>query len=631
VRKSWLGVVFVAALVAAVLAALLFWRREAAAKPSAGDRLIAAVLAPGDVAAIQELLDSGVDINGRNFAGLTAYQAARLLGDAELVQFLASHGADTNIPAPTPEKLADALFSHIVASNGPGAALLIARDGKILLAKGYGMADVERRIPFSAVTESRIGSITKQFTSAAILRLQERGKLSIDDKLTNYFPGFPRGQEVTLRHLLTHTSGIRSYTDKPGFLAGVSHPIKPEDLINSFKNEPFDFEPGKKWHYDNSGYFLLGKIVEKVSGQSYGDFLQSNFFAPLGMSNTGVYHAGAGLEHEALGYSFSSDGKFSKALNWDMSWAGGAGALYSTVEDLYRWDEALFGGKVLSETSLKAAWTPVKTEEVKDDNSGIGYGFGWAISRLRGAEEIVHSGGLDGFSSFLLRLPQYHFTIAVLANALPGPTNAPSAQAEWVAQIYLGAQLGPRCSGTVNASVSPAAYDALVGRYDYEGPILTVTREGSRLYAQLGQQPRFQIYPASETNFFWKVVNAQVTFVKNGNGKVVKAIHHQNGHIIVAPRLPDLAEARVNPADYDAFAGKYDYGGGAILTVKRTGSHLYAQLTGQSEYEIFPASPTKFFWKVVDAQVEFVKNDQGKVVKAIHHQGGQTLTAPKIR
>jgi hypothetical protein len=315
-----------------------------------------------------------------------------------------------------------------------------------------------------------------------------------------------------------------------------------------------------------------------------------------------------------------------------MSWAGGAGALYSTVEDLFRWNEGVFSGKVLKQVSLKAAWTAVKTEENKEDDPGDGYGYGWSIAHARGVRLISHSGGLNGFSSILLRLPQENFTVTVLANTLPGAPGAdPTGLARAVAEIYLGEQLDPRPTHQVNLKVSPETFDALVGRYDYGGPVLTVTREGGRLYSQLTGQARFEIFPESETNFFWKVADAQVTFVKDGRGKVTKAIHHQNGQIIHAPRLEDLKEAKVDPSTYDALVGKYDYGAGkAIMTVSRKGDRLFAQLTGQPEFEIFPRSPDEFFWKVVDAQVTFVKDDKGKVTKAIHHQGGRTFDAPKI-
>jgi CubicO group peptidase (beta-lactamase class C family) len=598
---------------------------------SQAQKLVRAVWAGSDVETIQRLVDQGLDINSRGEAGLTALQAARLRGDTALVEFLTRHGADAKAQMPPPEKLVDSLFAHLIKEDGAGAAVLVAQNGRILFEKGYGLADVEQHVPVSSETKFRIGSITKQFTAAAILKLQEDGKLSVQDKLSKYIPDFPRGEEVTLRHLLTHTSGIHSYTDKSGFIEGVTKAVARDDLINSFKHDPYDFDPGKKWHYDNSGFFLLGYIVEKVSGQSYGDFLGKTFFEPLGMTNTGVHRSDLHLDHEALGYKFEQ-GQFSKALNWDMSWAGGAGALYSTVEDLNRWNEGIFTGKVLKEASLQAAFAPVKTEENKDDNSGDGYGYGWGISHLRGAQEISHGGGLNGFSSYLLRLPRENFTVAVLANAAPtAPGVDPGQLAHVIVEFYLGDKLAPRPAVKVDKNVSPASFDALVGRYDYGMGILDVTREGDHLYAQLSGQQRNEIFPKSPMDFFWKVVDAQITFVKDDSGKVIKAIHHQSGQTINAPRIEEMKEVKTDPAAYTALLGRYDYGGGqAIMTVTREGDRLYAQLTGQPKVEIFPKSPTEFFWKVVNAQVTFVKDDAGKVVKAVHHQGGRTFDAPKI-
>ena len=194
---------------------------------------------------------------------------------------------------------------------------------------------MEQHAAVTTKTIFRIGSITKQFTAAAILKLEERGKLDVNDKLSKYIPDFPRGDEVALHHLLTHTSGIPNYTEKPGFMLLVTNPIAIEDLIKSFKNDPYDFDPGTKWIYDNSGYVLLGYIVEKVSGETYEAFLRENFFQSLGMTNTGIYGSDLTKTHEALGYSYQ-DGKFNRAVKGDMSWLGGAGALCSTVEDLYR-------------------------------------------------------------------------------------------------------------------------------------------------------------------------------------------------------------------------------------------------------------------------------------------------------
>jgi hypothetical protein len=287
---------------------------------------------------------------------------------------------------------------------------------------------------------------------------------------------------------------------------------------------------------------------------------------------------------------------------------------------------------VLSEASLKAAFTPVKTEENKDEDSADGYGYGWMLSTLRGSRVVAHGGGLNGFSSMLLRLPAQNFTVVALANALPSkPGLDPGAMAQESVEFCLGEELPPRASPKAIKKLSPAALQALVGRYDYGRATMTVQKEGSRLFAQLTGQPRYEIFPESETNFFWKIVEARVVFIKGTDGKVIKAVHHQNGMTINAPRLADLKEFKADPSTYDAFVGKYDYGEGkSIMSITRDGDHLYAQLTGQPKFEIFPSSPTEFFWKVVDAQVTFVKNASGKTTKAIHHQNGNTFDAPKI-
>jgi CubicO group peptidase (beta-lactamase class C family) len=530
---------------------------------------------------------------------------------------------------PSPEKQADELFSRLIKAEDAGLAVLVAQNGKILFEKGYGLEDMEHRAPVTMETKFRIGSVTKQFTSAAILKLQEEGKLSVNDKLSKYIPDFPRGDEVTLHHLLTHTSGIHSFTSKPDFILKVTNTVTTEDIIKYFKNDPYDFDPGAKWLYDNSGYVLLGYIVEKVSGKTYAAFLRENFFQPLGMTNTGVHRSGVALSHEALGYSYK-DGKFDRAMNWDMSWAGGAGALYSTVEDLYRWNEAVFNGKVLSEESLKAAFTPVKTKENLGDDLVGGYGYGWFVSKWRGLREISHGGGLHGFSSFLLRLPSENFTVVVLANSAPAAHEVvPDTLAHDLVRFYLGDKLAPRPE--VNKDVSPKAFEPVVGRYGFGGQILTVSKEGDHLFAQFGGEPNLEIFPTSETDFFWKEVEAQITFVKDKSGKIAKAVLHKNGENINFSRLEDLVEATVDPAVYDSVVGKYDYGQGkAILTVTREGNRLFAQLTGQPKFEIFPKSATEFFWKVVDAQITFVKDEKGKVTKAIHHQGGQTIEVPKL-
>jgi CubicO group peptidase (beta-lactamase class C family) len=586
----------------------------------------------GDLDTMRTILSQGhgLNLDARPKCGLTPWQIARICGRADAAELLASKGAAVNLAFPPPEAVVDAMFLEPTSGKTPGAAVLVSRNGKTIFEKGYGYASIENDVRVTPETRFRIGSITKQFTAAAILRLQERGKLSIDDHLSKFIPGYPRGGEVTLRHLLTHTSGIHSFTDKPDFLETVTTPIKSaDDFIRSFENDPYDFTPGTRWSYDNSGYFLLGSIVEKVSGQPYGEFLRAQFFEPLGMKDTGVYRNADPPAYDSTGYS--QDGaSVKKARNWDMSRAGGAGILYSTVGDLARWNEGLFDGRALSKASLDAAWTPVSTTSPQEPTKE-GYGFGWLVDTFRGLREIHHGGGLDGFLSELTRFPVQGLTVVVLANAAPPvPGLVPSELAHDVAEIYLGDAMETRPS-TRAVTLAPADLEAFVGRYDYGSAILAVTREGDHLFAQLSGQARFEIFPRSANEFFWKVVDAQITFVRDASGHVVKARHHQGGSSLDAPRIEEQDSISMDPAALDAYVGKYDYGQGkVILTVTREGTRLFAQMTGQPKFEIFASSPTDFFWKVVNARVTFVKDAAGRVTKAIHQQAGHTMEAPRI-
>jgi len=611
---------------------------RAVAPESLAEKLILTV-ATGDMDKIDMLLSHGVDVNIKDKIGLTALHAAKIHGREDVVKFLLEEGADLNIEMPAPEKLVDSIFEEATQGDSPGAAVLAAKDGKILYQKGFGFANLEEPIPVTPETKFRIGSITKQFTAAAILKLQEDGLLSVNDPLAKFIPDYPRGDEVTIHHLLTHTSGIHSHTSMPEFYKTIMEEANSEDLIEVFKRNEFDFAPGEKWLYNNSGYFLLGYIVEIVSGESFGDYLKNHLFEPLEMKNTGVHSWHLNLENEASGYSYK-DGEFHKAMKWDMSRVGGAGALYSTVADLYRWNEAIFNGKILSESSLKAAFTPVELNDGSMANAmGAEYGYGWMSFEVRGLKQIGHSGGFDGFNAYLTRYPKQNFTVAVLTNCLPPrPPKEGSvgliaaAGAGAIAYFYLWEQMDTIKSFSEDTTVASDVYDDYVGRYNYGtyGGILTVTREEDKLFAEMTGQPKIEIFPRSETEFFWKVVDAQITFVRNEEGEVVHAIHHQGGMEIKAQKLKEEMPADIDSAIYDAYIGQYDFGR-AVLTVTKEEDRLFAQMTGQPKFEIFPRSETEFFWKVVNAQIIFVKNDDGEVYKAAYRQGDIKMEVSKIK
>lgn len=582
----------------------------------------------GNLDAVKLLINYKADINSTSASGLTPLQAAQMSGRKDIADFLIDKGAKTDLPMPPAEKLVDAYFNAFIKDNNPGAAILVAKDGKILYEKSYGYADIENKIPVNINTKFRIGSITKQFIAAAILILQEKSLINVNDPLSKYIPDFPRGDEVKIHHLLTHMSGIHSYTNDPDFITTVTVEIKPEDLVDQIKKYNYEFNPGDKFAYNNSGYFLLGYIIEKVSGISYNEFLKKNLFDPAGMKNTGVHSSHLKLENEALGYSYQND-SVTKAINWDMSRAGGAGSLYSTVEDLFKWNEALYSGEILSKESVTAAFTPATTK----DSLNTAYGYGWFINENRGLKTIGHSGGLNGFNCDLTRFPEQNFTEVVLLNYAPTPPgfNATSAGAK-ISEIYLWKQMKDLEILEVNKNISSANYKDYEGQFEYPGgAIMTITAEEGKLYAQLAGQARFEIFPKAENEFFWKVVDAQVKFVRDEKGNVIHAIHHQGGQEFKAPKLKPKTEIILDPAVYDAYAGEYDLGNGTKCFLTKENDKLFGQITGQPKIELFPESETEFFLKVVSAQIKFEKDESGKVTHLIINQGGNETKAAKVK
>ena len=584
----------------------------------------------GNLDELEKLLSQGVDINATIEPGLTALHKAKISRRKNTVDFLIKKGADPNIPMPSNEKLADEIINQVIKENSPGAAVLVSQNGGIIYQKGFGYASLEHHVPVTVDTKFRIGSITKQFTSSAILKLQEEGKLSVNDKLSKYIPDYPRGDEVTIYHLLTHTSGIHNFTNKPDFLNYQTVSIKLEALVNSFKNDEFDFNPGEKWSYSNSGYVLLGYIIEKVTGGFYGDYLKDKFFTPLGMNDTDVYQYGPILKHEAFGYMYV-DGKLQKAHNWEGSCVAGAGSIYSTVGDMCRWNEALFNGRMLSEESLKLAFTPVKLKGEKQPTSG--YGCGWAIGEYCGLNEIEHEGGHDGFNSFLLRFPDLNSTIVVSQNCyLPSPGMAARQIAHKIAEIFFWDKMSPQESFTADRSVNTKVYGDYEGRYDFkQRGVMCIIREDDKLFAQLYVDPKFEIFPKSETEFFCKESDAKIQFIRNEIGEVTHILYYQRGTETNAPKLKNEIQVKVDPAILMAYVGNYVINSDFGVQITKEDNHLFAKITGEPIIEMFPKSETEFFFNVVNAHITFVKDDKGTVANAILTVGDYKVEIPKTR
>jgi CubicO group peptidase (beta-lactamase class C family) len=298
-------------------------------------------------------------------------------------------------------------MEQLIQANVPKqfmGTVLVAQDGKVLLDKGYGFANLEWDIPNTPTTRFRLGSLTKQFTAASILLLEERGKLKIDDPVKKYMPDAPAAwDKITIFHVLTHTSGIPSFTGFPDYDSRETQAMTPEKLVEWFRDKPLEFEPGTKWNYSNSGYVLLGYLIEKISGQSYSDFLQQNIFTPLGMKDSGYDSNSAIIAHRAAGYAPGKSGPVNAGFV-HMSIPFSAGALYSTTGDLLRWEQGLFGGKVLKAESLAKMTTPFKQD----------YAFGLGVSTNNGHKMIAHDGGIQGFNTFLAYFPDDKLVVAVL-------------------------------------------------------------------------------------------------------------------------------------------------------------------------------------------------------------------------
>ncbi|WP_442508497.1 serine hydrolase [Novipirellula sp. SH528] len=520
----------------------------------------------------------------------------------------------------TPQQKLDQKLDSVDASELPGLSLLVARDGKVIYRRAIGLANLEDSIPVTAKTKFRIGSITKQFTAAAILRLVAENKLALDDTLDQFLPDFPRGNEITIHQLLNHTSGIPSFTETEKFWQGVTQPTTESEVIASFSQLPLAFEPGTQFHYNNSGYFLLGYIVGQVSGKSFGDYLQETFFKPLRMTDTGIHSPNLNLEHEAHGYSLEDD-EFKPALNWHMSQVDGAGAMYSTVDDLMLWNEAIFAGQVLTSELRKKAFTPYQNS----------YGYGWSIGKHRGLRTIGHNGGLNGFVSSLIRYPDQNLTVIALHNASPSISEmTPVTVTRKIAELFLDAEMEPPVIHQVDTKVTPEILARYVGRYDYGAAILVVTLDDGHLFAQLTGQGKAEIFPSSETEFFWKIVEASVAFQVNAEGLCTGAKHTQNGHTMDVSRLPDHVVIKLPTETLDRYVGLYDYVQ-AKMTIRREGDRLLAKLGSQPEFRILPENETTFHWQVVEASIEFAVADDGVVSGATHTQGGQQFKVLKIK
>jgi len=523
----------------------------------------------------------------------------------------------------------DAVMSEVYKPGQPGAAIIVQKNGQTVFRKGYGMADLELGVPVEPDMVFRLGSITKQFTAVSILMLAQEGKLGLQDEITKFLPDYPtQGRKITVEHLLTHTSGIQSYTDLAEWLPLWRKDFTVKELIDLFKDKPMQFEPGERWVYNNSGYILLGAVIEKVSGESYEQFVDGRIFKPLGMKSSYYGSTERVIPRRVPGYQMGKGG-FVNAPYLSMTQPYAAGSLLSTIDDLAVWNDAVFSGKLVKKEWLDKAFTPYKLK----NGESSGYGYGWFPADFGGHHSIEHGGGINGFTSYEMTFPEDRIFLAILTNsAVEG--RGPEPRAVKIAWLTLGLPEPERKAvGLAAKDLDPLA-GVYVGERKQE---FYISRDGNKLFAQRQGGAKNELLAASAGEFFTGDNPARILAVKDAAGNVTKLrIESRIGPAQVyiktaRPIPPPRKEAAVDPKVFDRLTGDYELAPDFLITILRRGDKLISQATGQPEIELFPESETRFFLKVVDAQVDFVIDAAGRVTGLVLHQGGQDLPAKKIR
>ncbi|WP_438422438.1 serine hydrolase [Aquimarina macrocephali] len=518
------------------------------------------------------------------------------------------------------EEKFDTLLQERYKPDGPGATVLVAKQGKIIYHKAFGLANMELQVPMKSNNVFEIGSITKQFTSVAILMLMEQGKLTIQDEITKFIPDYPtHGKKITIHHLLNHTSGIKSYTSM-NLSEIAAKDMTPTELINYFKNEPMDFDPGEKWLYNNSGYIILGFIIEKISGQSYEDFVEQNIFTPLAMNNSYYGSKREVIKNRASGYQTREGYVNSAYLSMTLPYA--AGSLMSTVEDLHKWQNAVNTNVLVKAETIKKAFQNTTLNNGKPTY----YGYGWSVNEIKGIPTIEHGGGIFGYTSYQIYIPEEDVHAAILTNC---NCNSPTDITIRIAAIAIDKPYGKEKIADVSAS----ALKKLTGVYEFEdGAVRSISLKDGQLYSQRDAGKKFKIFPKTENTFFFEDSFSEILF--NTDGKKPEAIFknrakESKGFKTNAPIPADKKAITVSENILSQYVGVYQIKEGFNLAISLENGQLISQATGQKSFKIYPESETVFFVKEFSASLEFIK-ENNKVVRAVLEQGGKKTPAKRM-
>ncbi|MDJ0656951.1 MAG: serine hydrolase [Xanthomonadales bacterium] len=514
-------------------------------------------------------------------------------------------------------------------SDGPGAAVLVVKKGEVVYRDAHGMANIELGVPLRPDHVFRLGSITKQFTGAAIMLLVEEGKVDLDAPIQTYLPDYPdHGHTITTRHLLTHTSGIFSYTSIPGYMGSgeIRADLTTDELVEVFDDLEMNFAPGERYSYSNSGYVLAGAIIEKVSGMSYADFVQQRIFDPLGMTNS-HYGGPQMIPGRASGYSQDGEGVVNAEF-LSMTQPHAAGSLLSSVDDMQKWNEALFGGEILSKESMAEMIKPFELNDGEESR----YGLGLSVEEFRGETSVSHGGGIHGFTTHGRWLPDQDIYVIALTN-----TNGQSPQylADRLASVAMGRPHDPQPA----ADLDESALQELTGAYQVaEGDIRNIFLQDGRLYSQRTNSGRFPVIVTDKDTIYYEESFTYARFKRNRKGEVVEMKFYPDGatrpqtvkRIGPPEQGGERVAANVSPEMYDLWAGEYEIQPGFTMVITRQGDSLMSQATGQPMFELVPASATRYFVREFPAELEFTAGDDGRASQLTLYQGGQEMVAPRV-
>ena len=542
---------------------------------------------------------------------------------AMLLLFVAAIVSSNFSSAQNLETTFDKLLSENYSGEKPGATALVYKDGKVLYRNAVGMANLELGVVMKPENVIEIGSITKQFTAVAILMLMEQGKLSPDDEITKFIPDYPtNGKKITVHNLLNHTSGIKSYTGMESFMTLARQDMTPIELIDHFKNEPMDFNPGEEWRYNNSGYIILGHIIEVVSKKTYAEFIEENIFTPLGMKSSYYGSMIQLIPNRATGYSPAENGwRNSNYLSLTLPYA--AGSLMSTVDDMLLWHQAIHNNTLLKSESKMMAFTNTKLNNGDPTN----YGYGWMINEVNGSSSIEHGGGIFGYTTAGIYVPKENLYVIVLTNR---DGSSPNNVAVKIAAHALGK---PYPDSSEAVTLTNSQLEKWVGNYEYENEVFrSISFEDGKLFSQREGSNKLPIFPLNESKFIFEDGFTSYNFSLEDGKKIANfSARGSKGKGVETDKKPatEKKEISIDPKILPEYVGEYELAPSFILTVTTKGDQLFAQATGQPQFEVFPEAEDTFFLKVVAAKLVFGRDDEGEVTDVTLHQGGQEMKGVK--